>query len=188
MACVDETPRGVLGGKRRSHSWRRDPQRGVSLTVKQVLAAFLEQTADVEWDEELRSKRVTIQVTGQRKGTLQNRDQQKATGGGFSMPTLDLEESTKTNTVIPSFARRREKCRSRSEQPRWRHAHGLACSLPRWAGSWPMRFRQEHAPSNLLSNARKCELSTQFLFTAQASAISVFLLGGRDWREPSLAF
>lgn len=48
---------------------------GVSLTIKQVLTALLEQAAGVEWDEELGSKWIAIQVTGQRKGTLQNRDQ-----------------------------------------------------------------------------------------------------------------
>lgn len=107
-AYVGQIPRGVLGGKRRSGSQRQNPQRGVSLTIKQVFTAFLEQTADVERDEELGSKRVAIQVTGQRKGTLQNRDQQKATGGGFSMPTLDLVESTKTNSVTPNFVKIRE--------------------------------------------------------------------------------
>lgn len=82
---------------------RQNLQRGVSLTVKQVLTALLQQAADVERDEELGSKWISIQVTGQRKGTLQNRDQQKATGGGFSMPTLDLVESTETNNVISKF-------------------------------------------------------------------------------------
>lgn len=76
LACMDEiTYRGVLGGKSGFSSWRQNPQRGVSLTVKQVLTALLEQTADVEWDEELGSERIAIQVTGQSKGTFQNRDQ-----------------------------------------------------------------------------------------------------------------
>lgn len=61
-----------------------------------MLAALLEQAADVEWDEELSSKWITIQVTGQRKGTLQNGDQQKAAGSSFSMPALDLVGSTET--------------------------------------------------------------------------------------------
>lgn len=43
--------------------------------VEQVLAAVLEQAAEVEWDEELGPQRVAIQVTGQCKRTLQNRDE-----------------------------------------------------------------------------------------------------------------
>lgn len=105
-----EVPLGERGGLTRGD---RMPG-GVSLTIKQVLAAVLEQTADVERDEELGSKRIAIQVTGQRKGTLQNRDQQKATGGGFPMPTLDLVESTETNSVIPN---KRKYC-SRSKAAR----------------------------------------------------------------------
>ena len=74
--------------------------RRVSLTVKQVLAALLEQAADVEWDEQLGSERVAVQVTGQSKGPLQNRHQQKATGGGLAMPTLDLVGSTETQSFL----------------------------------------------------------------------------------------
>lgn len=77
--------------------------RRVSLTIKQVLTALLEQAAGVEWNEELCSKRIAIQVTGQRKGTLQNRDQQKAAGSGFAMPTLDLVESTETESSPSEF-------------------------------------------------------------------------------------
>lgn len=89
--------------RRGSHSWGRDNQKGVSLTIEQVLAAFFEQAADVEWDEELGAKRIAIQVTGQCKGTLQNGDQQKATGSGFSVPTLDLVESKETMSSPSSF-------------------------------------------------------------------------------------
>lgn len=80
----------------------------MSLTVKQVLAALLEQAADVERDEELGPERVAIQVTGQRKGTLQNRHQQKATGRGLAMPTLDLVGSTETHSVTSKFILTRE--------------------------------------------------------------------------------
>ena len=72
--------------------------RRVSLTVKQVLAALLEQAADVEWDEQLGPERVAVQVTGQSKGPLQNRHQQKATGGGLAVPTLDLVGSTEARS------------------------------------------------------------------------------------------
>lgn len=75
----------------------------MSLTIKQVLTALLEQAAGVEWDEELGSKRIAIQVTGQCKGTLQNGDQQKAAGSGFAMPTLDLEGSTETVSSPTEF-------------------------------------------------------------------------------------
>lgn len=49
-----------------------------ALTVKQVLAAILEQAGDAERDEELGAQRVPVQVAGQRKGALQHRDQQEA--------------------------------------------------------------------------------------------------------------
>ena len=74
--------------------------RRVSLTVKQVLAALLEQAADVEWDEQLGPERVAVQVTGQSKGPLQNRHQQKATGGGLAVPTLDLVGSTEAQFPV----------------------------------------------------------------------------------------
>ena len=73
---------------------------GVSLTVKEVLAALLEQAANVEWDEQLGPERVAVQVTGQSKGPLQNRHQQKATGGGLAVPTLDLVGSTETQSFL----------------------------------------------------------------------------------------
>lgn len=57
-----------------SDSGRQPLQKGVALTVKQVLAAVLEQAAEVEWDEELSPQRVAIEVTGQCKRTLQNWD------------------------------------------------------------------------------------------------------------------
>lgn len=98
-----------------------EAQRGVSLTIEQMLAAFLEQTADVKWDEELGSKRIAIQVTGQRKGTLQNRDQQKATGGGFSMPTLYLVESTERNSITLNSVQTRENTAQGAKLPGWRH-------------------------------------------------------------------
>ena len=74
--------------------------RGVPLTVKQVLAALLEQAADVEWDEQLGPERVAVQVTGQSKGPLQNRHQQKATRGSLAMPTLDLVGSAETQSLL----------------------------------------------------------------------------------------
>lgn len=49
-------------------------QKGVVLTVEQVLTAVLEQAAEVEWDEELGPQRIAVQVTGQCKRTLQNWD------------------------------------------------------------------------------------------------------------------
>lgn len=88
-----------------------------------MLAALLKQTADVEWDEELGSKRIAVQVTGQCKGTLQNWDQQKATGGGFSMPTLDLVESTEKNSVIFKFVQTRENTAQGMKLPEWHLAH-----------------------------------------------------------------
>lgn len=57
-----------------SDSGRQPLQKGVALTVEQVLAAVLEQAAEVEWDEELSPQRVAIEVTGQCKRTLQNWD------------------------------------------------------------------------------------------------------------------
>lgn len=81
---------------------------GACLTVKQVLTALLEQTADVERDEELGPEWVAIQITGQCKGTLQHRHQQKATGGGLAVPTLDLAENTETHSVTSKFPLTRE--------------------------------------------------------------------------------
>lgn len=57
-----------------SDSVRQTLQRGAALTIEQVLAALLEQAAEVERDEELGSQGVAVQVTGQCKRTLQNRD------------------------------------------------------------------------------------------------------------------
>lgn len=74
--------------------WGRKGKGVSTLTVKQVLAAFLEQAADVERDEQLGSKGVAVQVTGQCKRTLQNWDQEEAAGGGLPMPALDLVGST----------------------------------------------------------------------------------------------
>lgn len=82
--------------------WDR-PSGGAALTIEQVLAALLEQAAEVERDEELGPQGITIQVTGQSKRTLQNWDQQEATGGSFSMPTLDLKESTKQHHLWVFF-------------------------------------------------------------------------------------
>lgn len=45
---------------------------------------------DVERDEELGSERVSVQVGGESKRDLQDRDQQEAAGGGLPVPTLDL--------------------------------------------------------------------------------------------------
>lgn len=59
-----------------------------------MLTALLEQAAHVEWDEELSSKGVPIEVTGQSKGALQDWDQQETTGGGFAMPTLNLRRNS----------------------------------------------------------------------------------------------
>lgn len=57
-----------------SDSVRQTLQRGAALTIEQVLAALLEQAAEVERDEELGPQGVAVQVTGQCKRTLQNRD------------------------------------------------------------------------------------------------------------------
>lgn len=57
-----------------SDSVRQTLQKGVVLTVEQVLTAVLEQAAEVEWDEELGPQRIAVQVTGQCKRTLQNWD------------------------------------------------------------------------------------------------------------------
>lgn len=131
-------PRGVaLGEGGLTHGYRTT--KGSVLTIKQVLTALLEQAAGVEWNEELCSKRIAIQVTGQRKGTLQNRDQQKAAGSGFAMPTLDLVESTETESSPSEF--RQEKILPRE---RGRHCGGIlltgvfiySCSLaPNWSWS-----------------------------------------------------
>lgn len=64
------------------------------LTIKQMLTALLQQAADVEWDEELSSKGVPVQVTGQSKGALQDWDQQEPTGRGFPVPALNLRRNS----------------------------------------------------------------------------------------------
>lgn len=64
------------------------------LTIKQMLTALLQQAAHVEWDEQLGSKGVPIQVTGQSKGALQDRDQQEPTGRGFAVPALNLRRNS----------------------------------------------------------------------------------------------
>lgn len=167
-----EEPLGERGGLPRGDG----TPRGVALTIKQVLAAFLEQTADVERDEELGSKRIAIQVTGQRKGTLQNRDQQEATGGGFSMPTLDLVESTETVSSPTWFRQEKILLKEQSSQDDLKHVHLLMFTGSRLV---PGRKTQ----SNLANTRKPVSFSIQLLFTAQASAISPFLSGGRDWRE-----
>uniref|UniRef100_A0A2D4IWK8 Uncharacterized protein n=1 Tax=Micrurus lemniscatus lemniscatus TaxID=129467 RepID=A0A2D4IWK8_MICLE len=61
-----------------------------------MLTALFQQTAGAERDEKLGSKGVSVQVTGQRKRSLQDGDQQEPTGSGFAMPTLDhLKENSR---------------------------------------------------------------------------------------------
>ena len=77
--------------------------RRVSLTVKQVLAALLEQAADVEWDEQLGPERVAVQVTGQSKGPLQNRHQRPS----LTLKRLlqgSIKKKKKVKTIGPKQA------------------------------------------------------------------------------------
>lgn len=58
-------------------------------TFKKVVAAVLQQTVDVQRDEELGSQWISIQVRGQRKRNLQHRDQQEAAGCCLPVPPLN---------------------------------------------------------------------------------------------------
>lgn len=75
-------------------------------TFKQVVAAVLQQTVDVERDEELSPERVTVQVRGESEGNLQHRDQQEAAGGRLPVPALDLmgDDGDKIVAVHPPSA------------------------------------------------------------------------------------
>ena len=66
----------------------------VSLTFEQVVVGVLQQTVDVQRDEELGPQRVPVQVGGQSEGDLQHGDQQEAAGRRLPVPALNLTEKT----------------------------------------------------------------------------------------------
>lgn len=68
------------------------------LTLEQVIAGILEQTVDVEGDEELRSQRVSVQVGCQGEGNLQHGHQQEAAGRRLPVPALHLERRDRGGT------------------------------------------------------------------------------------------
>lgn len=72
-------------------------------TFKQVVVAVLQQTVDVQRDEKLGSEGVSVQVGRQCKRHLQNRDQQEAAGGCFSVPSLNLAEDGKLALINKDF-------------------------------------------------------------------------------------
>lgn len=58
-------------------------------TFKQVVAAVLQQTVDVQRDEELGSQWISVQVRSQCERNLQHGNQQEAAGRRFPVPPLN---------------------------------------------------------------------------------------------------
>lgn len=84
------------------HTQERSTRSDSLHTFEQAVTAVLQQTVDVQRDEELGSQWISIQVRCQCKRNLQHWDQQEAAGGRFSVPPLNLMDSIRSVLNVTS--------------------------------------------------------------------------------------